>query len=304
VTPLEIRSRDGTPIAVFEIRAPVAEPAHRPEVAPSAPGVARVPLLLVHGATADHTTWRAVGPRFAMTRPVFAMDRRGRGASGDQQPYAIEREFEDVAAVAAALASMETLARAEVSDAGIDVVGHSYGGRCALGASLLTDAIRRVVAYEGAPVPPGMSYRPEGLAETVRAALARGDNDAALSSFLAGIVGMSDAALEAYRRDPVWPARVAAAHTILREIEAEATHPASIEALAAVRAPVLLILGSISRSPFRIGTDALADRLADARIAVIVGAAHAAHHTHAPEFVAIVQQFLDDRLDTARRIVA
>ena len=30
---------------------------------------------------------------------------------------------------------------------------------------------------------------------------------------------MSDAALEAYRRDPVWPARVAAAHTILREIE-------------------------------------------------------------------------------------
>jgi hypothetical protein len=45
---------------------------------------------------------------------------------------------------------------------------------------------------------------------------------------------MSDDALEAYARDPVVARRVAAAHTILREIEAEATPPASIEGLAAV----------------------------------------------------------------------
>ena len=215
----------------------------------AAPAATARRSLLVHGATADHTTWRAVGPRFAATRRVFAIDRRGRGASGDAAAYAIEREFEDVAAVA------EARSRPMAS---VDVAGHSYGGRCALGASLLTPAIRRLVVYEGAPVPPGMTYRPQGLVEAVRAALARGDNEAALSTFLAGIVGMSDAGLDAYRRDPVWPARVAAAHTILREIEAEATPPASIEALAGVRAPVLLILGSISRSPFRIGTEALA----------------------------------------------
>ena len=115
---------------------------------------------------------------------------------------------------------------------------------------------------------------------------------------------MSEAALDAYRRDPVWPARVEAAHTILREIEAEATDAASIEALAGVRAPVLLILGSISRSPFRIGTDALAARLADARVAVIEGAAHAAHHTHAAEFVALVERFLDAPLDSPHTIEA
>ena len=184
----------------------------------------------------------------------------------------------------------------------MDVAGHSYGGRCALGASLLTPAIRRLVVYEGAPVPPGMSYRPPGLVDAVRGALERGDKEGALTTFLAGIVGMSDAALDAYRRDPVWPVRVEAAHTILREIEAEATDAASLEALAGVRAPVLLILGSISRSPFRIGTDALAARLADARIAVIDGAAHAAHHTHAPEFVALVEAFLDGTLDSPRTI--
>ena len=285
--PRIVRSRDGTPIAVFEVlpAGPTGDPDDRP------------PLLLVHGATADHTTWRTAGPAFARTRRVFAMDRRGRGDSGDAPAYAIEREFEDVAAVA------ETLA-----DGGaVDVAGHSYGGRCALGASLLTKAIRRLVVYEGAPVPPGMTYRPPGLVEAVRGALQAGNDERALITFLAGIVGMSDAALDAYRRDPVWPARVRAAHTILREVEAEATPPASLEALAAVTAPVLLLLGSISRSPFRIGTEALAARVADARVAVIDGAAHAAHHTHAATFVALVERFLDAPsapLDSARTIGA
>ncbi|HET7182160.1 MAG TPA: alpha/beta hydrolase [Candidatus Limnocylindrales bacterium] len=264
----------GPRLAVFEV------------VPPPGAAASRVPLLLVHGATADHTTWRTVGPRFAATRRVFAVDRRGRGDSGDDPAYSIEREYEDVAAVAVDLA-------AATGVPAVDVVGHSYGGRCALGASVRGPAIRRVVAYEGAPVPPGMTYRPPGLVDSVRAALDRGDRDAALSTFLAGIVGMSEAALDAYRADPVWPARVAAAHTILREIEAEATPAASIEALAAAQVPVLLILGSISRSPFRIGTEALAAALPHAEVVTIDGAAHAAHHTHADEFVRVVERFLD-----------
>lgn len=275
--PIEVRSSDGTSIVIFDVAS--ASPRD-----PSDPQ--RPPLLLIHGATADHTTWRSVGPRFAASRRVFAMDRRGRGASGDAAAYAIEREYDDVAASAARVAGL-------TGDAAVDIAGHSYGGRCALGAALRTTAIRRVVVYEGAPVPAGMSYRPPGLVEAVRSALARGDKDAALSTFLAGIVGMSDAALDAYRADPVWPARVAAAHTILREIEAEATPAASIEAFAGVSQPALLILGSISRSPFRIGTQALAAVLPRASVVTIDGAAHAAHHTHAEEFVRVVERFLD-----------
>lgn len=299
-----VRSRDGADIAVFEVLPEVVAAAGGGDVA------RRPPLLLVHGATADHTTWRAVGPRLALSRRVFALDRRGRGASGDGPTYAIEREYEDLAAVAEAIARPTRRALGRSAPDGlagpasrtVDVAGHSYGGRCALGASLLTSSIGRLVVYEGAPVPPGMTYRPPGLVETVRAALDRGDSDGALSAFLAGIVGMSEAALAAYRRDPVWPTRVAAAHTILREVEAEASPGASLEALGSVTAPVLLLRGSISRSPFRIGTDALAARLADARVAVIDGAAHAAHHTHAPEFVAVVERFLDGRMDTPRTI--
>ena len=110
---------------------------------------------------------------------------------------------------------------------------------------------------------------------------------------MAGIVGMSEAELERYRAEAVWPARVAAAHTILRELEAEVSPAAGLEALARLTVPVLLVVGGASRSPFRIGTDAFAERLRDATVVTIDGAAHAAHHTHIAEFAAAVEGFLD-----------
>ncbi len=260
-----VRSRDGTPIAVFS----------------SGDGP---PLVLVHGSTADHTTFRVVGPRFAQRFRVHAIDRRGRGASGDAPDYAIEREFEDVAAVAEAVAAG--------SGASVDVFGHSYGGRCALGAALLTDTIRRVVSYEGAPTPPGSSYHPAGIEARLRERLAAGDRDGALALFLAEVVGMSSADLAAYRANPVWPLRAAAAGTILRELEAEADPAASLDRLGAVRQPVLQLLGGESLPVFRDATLALDERLADGRVVVIDGARHAAHHTHPDAVIAAVESFL------------
>ena len=170
----------------------------------------------------------------ARRRRVHAIDRRGRGVSGDARPYAIEREFEDVAAVAEALAA----------DAGraVDVVGHSYGGRCALGAAIRTDAIGRVVCYEGAPTPPGASYQPAGLEGDLRATRAPASREA-LSDIPAPGRRACPAELAAYRADPVWPARVAAAATIVRELEAEPPPTAVLDALGGVRQPVLQILG-------------------------------------------------------------
>lgn len=261
-----VRSRDGTQIALFR----------------SGDGP---PLVLVHGATADHTAFRVVGPMLGVSFTVFAIDRRGRGASGDADgSYSIEREFEDVAAVA------ETLAAA--SGGPVDVFGHSYGGRCALGAALLTDAFRRVVSYEGAPTPPGSSYHPSGVADRLRARLAVEDRDGALATFLTEVVGMSAADLAAYQADPIWTVRAAAAGTILRELEAEADPAASLDRLAAVRQPVLQLLGGESIPVFRDATVALDSRLTDSRVVVIDGARHAAHHTHPDKVVAAVRTFL------------
>jgi pimeloyl-ACP methyl ester carboxylesterase len=71
-------SQDGTPIAFWR----------------SGEGP---PLVLVHGTAANHGRWRPVLPAFAVSFTVYAIDRRGRGGSGDADGYSVEREFEDVA---------------------------------------------------------------------------------------------------------------------------------------------------------------------------------------------------------------
>lgn len=269
-------SRDGTPIAVFSS-------------GESGSSVNRPPLILVHGATADHTTWRHSGPALEGDYRVHAIDRRGRGDSGDGAgPYAIEREYEDVAAVADALA--------DESGQPVSVVGHSYGGRTGLGAALLTASIGRLVVYEGAPAPEGGGHfvSPEvkrRIAELIEA----GDRDEALALFFREIAGMSDEELERYRRDPIWPRRAAAVHTSLRELEAEEGSPgAALEALGRVSIPVLQVLGGDSLPIFHESTYALNARLADGRVVVIDGARHAAHHTHVNEFVGAIRSFLED----------
>ena len=270
-----VASPDGVPIALFEAGVPAYATDH-----PS--------LVLVHGTTADHTTFRAIAPVLGLDRHLVAIDRRGRGASGDalgDEPYSIEREYDDLAAVAHTIATLEGRP--------VDVVGHSYGGRVALGASLRSEWIRRIVVYEGAPSVPGSPYRPTGLEDRVGARLEAGDGDGALETFLREIVGMDDAGIAAYRANPVWPLRVAAAGTILRELVAEASQPASLDALGGVPIPVLLVLGTASREPFAAATSALAARLPNATVVTIEGAVHAAHHTHVVELATAVEAFLD-----------
>jgi pimeloyl-ACP methyl ester carboxylesterase len=115
--PETVVSEDGTPLAVWK----------------SGEGP---PLVLVHGATADHSRWAPVLPALEEQFTVYNFDRRGRGQSGDAGDYALAREFEDVVAVVES-----------VSD-DVNLLGHSHGGVCALEAALLTDRVRKLVLYE------------------------------------------------------------------------------------------------------------------------------------------------------------
>lgn len=274
-----VQPPDGTPIAVFSSGG----------TGPREARVGSAPVLLVHGTTADHLTFRVVAPVLGTRYRLHCIDRRGRGDSGDvPNSYSIEREFEDVAAVADAIA-------AETGGA-VDVVGHSFGGRCALGASLLTTSIRRVVCYEGAPPASrdaASAYEPAWLLPALAADLATGDLEGLLERFMRTVVGMDDAGMARFRADPVWPLRVAAAPTILRELEASSDPAAGLDALGAVTIPVLQILGSVSSETFAQNTEALDGRLADSRITIIDGGAHGAHHTHPEAFVAAIEAFLD-----------
>lgn len=88
------------------------------------------PLVAVPGVLTSSRLWPVL-PTLGEHFTVYAVDRRGHGDSGDAEHYAIEREFEDVAAVVDAIGTE------------VNLLGHSFGGSCVLGASLLTSNIRR-----------------------------------------------------------------------------------------------------------------------------------------------------------------
>ena len=125
-----VASLDGTRIAV-----------HRSGEGP--------PLVLVHGAAADHSRWRPVLPALERRFTVLAVDRRGRGGSGDAAAYALEREVEDVVAVV------------EAAGEPVALLGHSHGAVCALEAARLTGGVRALVLYEP---PLGFVRWPAGVA--------------------------------------------------------------------------------------------------------------------------------------------
>jgi pimeloyl-ACP methyl ester carboxylesterase len=245
------------------------------------------PLVLVHGTTADHTRWDPVLPYLAPSATVHALDRRGRGGSGDGPDYDVVREFEDVAAVVDAVA--------QASGSAVDVLGHSYGGTCALGGATLTGNIRRLVLYEGfPPVHPDDGTFPPDVESRVDALLAEGEPEAAVETVFREVVKMPEEEFRAFRALPVWQVRVAAAHTIPRELRTERERPFDPEQAAQVTVPTLLLVGGDSPDWVKADTETVAATLPDARIGVLDGQQHIAIDLVPEVFAEHVLAFLRD----------
>lgn len=243
------------------------------------------PLLLVHGTAGDHTRWSPLLPRLEPHATVYAMDRRGRGGSGDADPYEIQREFEDVAAVIDAIAAS--------IGSPINVLGHSYGALCSLEATLLTANIQRLILYE-APPPgtPGL-FPPDSIAKIERL-LAEGDRDAAISTFMREVVEIESSEIEMLRTLPSWAGRVAAAHTLPREEHAtEQLSPFDPNRFKGMKTPTLLLLGSESPAFFAEFTKQIHAALPHSNIAVMPGQQHTAMNTAPDMFLREVFDFLE-----------
>ena len=112
---ITVTSRDGTVIGV--------------ECAGTGPT-----LLFVHGGVGDRSRWTPMFPLLTSKFTACAMDRRGRGASGDSPEYNLSKEAEDVTAVVNSRPGL------------VFVFGHSYGGVAALEAAFLTNTHRQADA--------------------------------------------------------------------------------------------------------------------------------------------------------------
>jgi pimeloyl-ACP methyl ester carboxylesterase len=241
------------------------------------------PLLLVHGAGADHTRWATILPALEERFTVHALDRPGRGASGDAGSYAIEREFDDVAATVDAIGEP------------VDVLGHSYGVLCALEAALRTTKIRKLVLYEPAiPIPPGARLTsPEHIA-AIEARVDAGDRDGALEVLFRGVLGVPPDQIAGLRASPAWRSRIAAAHTLARELRAESDYVFAPERFATLRTPTLLLLGGDSPPYFKAATAAVEAALPSSQVVVMPGQQHIAMNTAPGLFLRALIRFLAD----------
>lgn len=236
-------------------------------------------LLLVHGTTADHRRWAGIAPRLEAHFTVYAMDRRGRGASGDGASYSLAREAEDVAAVVGAIGGP------------VSLLGHSYGALCSLEAALLTERITRLILYEP-PIPLGHPVYPPTVPERMTALIEGGAWEAALEIMFREVVRAPEHELEVMRRLPMWQVRVQLAPTIPREMKIEQSYSFDPARYAALRVPTLLLLGGESPPLFRDGIEALHAALPDSAIVRLPGQQHIAMDTAPELFLSEVLAFL------------
>ena len=230
------------------------------------------PLILVHGASASSARWGNVRPLLEKQFTVVSVDRRGRGESGDGSgPYSIEAEYADVAAVVEAMAEPVIL------------FGHSYGGIAALGATDLTDRIAALIIYE-APVQ-AKGDTPIKTLDRIDAALDEGDREGVLKIFCEEIVRMRPGDVAALRASPAWPARVAAAHTIGRELRVVESFDPGALPLERISIPTLLLHGSDSPDFLINSMHKLASLMPHAKHIALDGQQHVAMDT-APQMLA------------------
>lgn len=233
------------------------------------------PLLLVHGGTATLLRWAPVREQLATRYTVYLMDRRGRGLSTDEaSSYSLQREAEDIAAVASA--------------AGDDVyaVGHSYGALATIEAALI-HRFRRIVLYEPPMESPGLPVVPPGALARLKALTSP---EELLEGFYRDALQLPQAAIDGMKGTEVWAARVGAAFTILRELDEVIAFRADAR-LAAIEAPVRMLLGTESPGYVRAATANIAAQIPGAGIVALQGQAHQAIDSDPAQFVAAVLGF-------------
>jgi len=230
------------------------------------------PLLLVHGTTADHRSWAAVAPLLEPHCTVYALDRRGRGESGDAADYSLAREVEDILAVLSAIAEPVAL------------LGHSYGALLGLEAARLTDRIDRLILYEPG-LATGIPLYPPGVPERMQTLIDGGDLEGAMAVMFREVVRMPEHELAEYRQSPLWAARVPLAATIPREMAVELDYVFDAARFAGLRTPTLLLSGGDSPETLRRATELVHAALPHSRIVELPGQQHIAYRT-APELFA------------------
>jgi pimeloyl-ACP methyl ester carboxylesterase len=234
-------------------------------------------ILLSHGFGASSHMFRPNAPALTTDHTLITWDQRGHGGSdspADPDQYSTALAVADMAAI--------------LDAAGVEravVGGHSLGGYLSLAFHVAhPDRVAALVLIDTGP-----GYRSDDgrqkwnrMAESYAADLEQRG--------LAALGGSGELTPSVHRDAS---GLVHAARRVLTQADA-----AVVDSLPAIAVPVLVVVGERDK-PFLAGSSYMADKIPDAQLVVIPGAAHAPNVTHTAEFDAHVRTFLD-RLEVPR----
>ncbi|MFI2780736.1 alpha/beta fold hydrolase [Streptomyces sp. ALB3] len=165
-------------------------------------------VVLVASALADRSDTSKLAALLAQHFTVINYDRRGRGASGDANAYAPDREIEDIAALV------------EHVGGSASVFGSSSGAVLALRAAAAGVNVDRLALYEPPfVVAEGDDGPPKDLAQQITVLLAEGRHSDAVKYFMTRVQGVPGIAVFFMKLMPkMWANLTALASTLPYDI--------------------------------------------------------------------------------------
>lgn len=225
-------------------------------------------LILVDGALC----YRQFGPsqelaaKLASHFTVITYDRRGRGESGDTQPYAVEREIEDLTALLDTAGGIAYVA------------GQSSGAGLAMEAANRLPGITKLALYE-APFVVDDTRPPitQAWLDSLKKAVAQNQRSQAVKMFMkqVGTPGFMVAIMPLF---PMWSKLTAVAHTLPYDISTvvayESGKPLPATLGSSIKASILVMDGGKSPAWMRHSMQALAQTLPNASYRTLPGQTH------------------------------
>ncbi len=190
-------------------------------------------LILVGGSLDDGSENRQHMSELAKYFTVYDYARRGRGESGDTQPYALEREIEDIEALIAEAGSPAYL------------FGASSGGALMLEAAMAGVNADKLAVYE-VPymVEDYMITGWQDYRKQLDTALANDDRDQALALFMR-LAGSSEEDVEGAKQSEYWPGMLKVAPTLAYDAACLGDGRVPAERLATITQPTLVLTGTV-----------------------------------------------------------
>ena len=221
------------------------------------------PVIMVCGQSTDRSSNAPLAALLAPDFTVLNYDRRGRGDSGDTQPYAVEREVEDIGALI------------EEAGGSAFVFGVSSGAALALEAAASGLAIDRLALWEPPFIEDEGRRPPRDLVERYERMIAEGRRGDVIEYFMANVVGLPPEFVAHAKTQPFWRHQEALAHTLVYDTIVMGDYSLPVERAAAVEAPTLALAGGESFPFMRETARKIAEAMPDARSRILEGQTHA-----------------------------